>query len=198
MVRDFADRPLDPAVIERMLRNATRAPSAGFSQGWSFLVLQTPDDVARWWRTTAGAATEAPDRWLTGMMRAPLLIVPCAEPDQYLQRYAAADKAGSTRPDPPARASREGWPVPYWLTDTGMATLLILQTAVDEDLGACFFGIPAASLPAIREEFGIPGSVEPIGVIAVGHRAATTGPAGSPARRPRRPIEELVHRGNWA
>ena len=30
--------------------NATRAPNAGFSQGWAFLVLDTPEDVRRFWR----------------------------------------------------------------------------------------------------------------------------------------------------
>ena len=46
MVRDYADRPVDPAVVDRALENATHAPSAGFSQGWAFLVLDQPEDVA--------------------------------------------------------------------------------------------------------------------------------------------------------
>ena len=37
-----------------------------------------------------------------------------------------------------------------------MASLLILQTAVDEGLGACFFGIPPDRLAAVQQEFGIP------------------------------------------
>ena len=53
MVRNYADEPVDPAVVDRALRNATRAPSAGFSQGWAFLVLDTPDDVRRFWAATA-------------------------------------------------------------------------------------------------------------------------------------------------
>ena len=47
MIRTYADRPVDRAVVDRMLSNAVRAPSAGFSQGWAFLVLDTPDDLAR-------------------------------------------------------------------------------------------------------------------------------------------------------
>ena len=53
MVRNYSDDPVDPAVVDRALANATRAPNAGFSQGWAFLVLDTPEDVRRWWRTTA-------------------------------------------------------------------------------------------------------------------------------------------------
>ena len=53
MVRKYADRPVDPAIVDRMLEHATRAPSAGFSQGWAFLRLDTPDDVDRFWRATS-------------------------------------------------------------------------------------------------------------------------------------------------
>ena len=43
MVRDYApDRPVPAEVRERLLEHAIRAPSAGFSQGWAFLVLESP------------------------------------------------------------------------------------------------------------------------------------------------------------
>jgi nitroreductase len=87
--------------------------------------------------------------------------------------------------------------VPYWHIDTGMAALLILQTAVDEGLGACFFGIPGSRTAAFRAEFGVPEAYQPIGAVTVGHPAADPGPVGSPARRARRPLEDVVHRGRW-
>jgi nitroreductase len=40
-------RRVPPEVIERIVRNGPRASSAGFSQGWGFLVLDSPGDVAR-------------------------------------------------------------------------------------------------------------------------------------------------------
>ena len=79
--------------------------------------------------------------------------------------------------------------------DTGMASLLVLQTAVDEGLGACFFGIPAERTEAFREAFGVPDDHEPIGAITVGHRIEDAGPRGSAARRERR--RDVVHRGRW-
>ena len=54
MVRNYSPEPVDPAVLDRILENALRAPSAGFSQGWAFLVLDTPGDVARFWRSHRG------------------------------------------------------------------------------------------------------------------------------------------------
>lgn len=192
MVRNYAEKPVDPAVVDRALANATRAPSAGFSQGWAFLVLDTPDDVRRFWAATTDPETLGdPDRWLSGMMRAPVVVVPCSSKATYLRRYAEADK------DHAGRRDESGWPVPFWHLDAAMASLLILQTVVDEGLGACFFGVPPAREPALRAEFAIPHDVDPIGVITIGHRAEEEGSAGSPVRRRRKPLADVVHRGSW-
>ena len=187
MIRSYADTPVDPAVVDRALDHATRAPNAGFSQGWAFLVLDTPEDVRRWWRTTSDDV-EHPDRWLAGMMRAPVVIVPCSSKAAYVERYAEPDKGWTDRDE--AR-----WPVPYWDVDTGMASLLILLTAVDEGLAACFFGVPPERVPGFREAFGVPAGYTPIGCVSVGYRAPDR---RSPSlRRGHRPIEEVVHRGSW-
>ena len=88
------------------------------------------------------------------------------------------------------------WPVPYWDVDTGMASLLMLLTAVDEGLGACFFGIPPERLPAFRAAFGVPDGFRPVGCVSVGYPG--DGDRRSPSlRRGRRPVEEVVHRGHW-
>lgn len=188
MVRNYSDQPVDPAVVERALHNATRAPSAGFSQGWGFLVLDQPSDVRRFWAATADDVG-SPDRWLAGMMRAPVIIVPCSSKVAYLARYAEDDKGWTDQDE--AR-----WPVPFWHMDTAMAGLLILQSAVDEGLGACFFGIPPDRVPAVRREFGIADAFDPIGAITLGHPAAG-GAAGSPTRRTRKALDDVVHRGEW-
>ena len=191
MVRNYADRPVDPDIVERALRNATHAPSAGFSQGWAFLLLDTADDVRRWWQVTTDPEDLAhPDDWLAGMMRAPVLIVPCSSKAAYLRRYAESDK-GWTDLD------ERHWPMPFWHMDAAMASLLILQTAVDAGLGGCFFGIPVERDAAVREEFGIDPGFDPVGVITLGHRTGDTGNRGSPARRQRKPLADVVHRGGW-
>lgn len=191
MIRNYADTPVDPALVERALRNATHAPSAGFSQGWGFLMLDTPETVRQWWEATVDpAALAAPDDWLTGMMRAPVVIVPCSSKAAYLERYAQSDKGWADQDE-----SR--WPVPYWHVDAGMASLLILQTAVDAGLGACFFGIPVDKLTSVRTAFGIDPAFDPIGVITLGHRVPDTGNAGSPTRRKRKDHADVVHRGRW-
>ena len=191
MIRNYADRPVDPGAVERALRNATRAPSAGFSQGWAFVLLDEPADVRRFWEaTTDPEQLAAPDAWLTGMMRAPVVVLPCSSKDAYLDRYAEPDKGVTTRD--------EGrWRVPYWHMDTAMAALLILQTVVDEGLGALFFGIPNERIDAVRRSFAIPATHDPIGAITIGHLTDDAGLRGSPAHRRRVPLDELVHRGRW-
>jgi len=191
MIRNYADRPVDPAIVRRALANATRAPSAGFTQGWGFLVLDEPGDVARWWSAGTGSgALAAPGPWLTGMMRAPVVVLPCSSKSAYLARYAEPDKGWTDRAE--AR-----WSVPYWHLDTAMATLLILQTVADEGLGACFFGIQPEYVGSVRDAFEIPDTFDPIGAITIGHRVEDAGAAGSPARRRRRDPDEVVHRGRW-
>ena len=189
MVRRYSPEPVDRAVVDRLLRNAVRAPSAGFSQGWAFLVLDEPADVARFWQVTAGERLSSPDAWLRGMVTAPVVVVPLSSKQAYLERYAEADKGWTDRD--------EGrWPVPYWHLDTAMASLLVLLTAVDEGLGACFFGVEPERVDPLREAFGVPPAYTPVGAITVGRRTADPGVTGS-ARRGRRPLEEVVHRGRW-
>ncbi len=187
MVRRYTDEPVEPAVVERILRNALHAPSAGFSQGWAFLLLDTPADIERFW--AAATPDEAGlDSWLAGMRTAPVIIVPLSCKRVYLERYAEADK-GWTDLD------ESHWPVPYWDIDTGMAALIMLQTVVDAGLGALFFGVTPEQMPGFRAAFDVPDDYLPIGAVSVGHRAPDR---RSPSlARGRRPVTEVVHRARW-
>src|SRR5437667_91194 len=73
---------------------------------------------------------------------------------------------------------------------------LILLAVVDEGLGAVFFGMSPKNVPRVRDAFGIPDDWEPIGAIAIGQRDEDP-IVGSAATRPRRPLDEVVHRGRW-
>ncbi len=178
MVRRFTDKPVPRQSVERILGNAVRGPSAGFSQGQAFLVL-AGDDLARFW-AVAGQAV-SPDA-----QSAPLVIVPLSSKRIYLDRYAQPDKGWTDRDE-----SR--WPVPFWHIDTGMAALLILLTVVDEGLGAVYFGIVPEQVGPLRAAFGIPPDHEPIGAIAVGYDADP----GRDLSARRRPLEQMVHYGHW-
>ena len=63
MVRTYdPGRPVPPDVLLRALHTALRAPSAGFTQGWDFLVLVEPADRELFWRLSTDPAAPA-DRW---------------------------------------------------------------------------------------------------------------------------------------
>src|SRR5690349_13512756 len=150
MVRSFHDRPLPPGTLERIVELGLHAPSAGFSQGWAFVVLEGRDETGR---------------------------------------YAEPDKASTG-----LGASADEWPVPYWLVDTAMSSMLMLLAAVDAELGALFFGIFDHE-EALMAELGVPEGYQPIGTIALGYPADDR-PSGSTGRG-RRPLDEVVHRGRW-
>jgi nitroreductase len=185
MVRRYdMSRLVPPEVVDQLTANGLRAPSAGFSQGWGFLVLDQPDDVDRF----RDAASPAEDRqeWYAATFQAPLVIVPFANKDAYLDRYAQPDKGHLERSD-------AWWPAPFWDIDTGFAALLIMLTAVDQGLGACFFGIPIERIDAVRDAFGVPEQFRPIGAITVGY------PDQPPTELSdrRRPAAQVIHRRRW-
>jgi nitroreductase len=186
MIRTYHDRPVVPEAVERILLHGQRGPSAGFSQGFEFLVIEGPEATARFWDVVGQGDRDWPGQ---GLRRAPLIIVPFASKKQYLDRYAEDDKGWADRDE--AR-----WSAPYWTVDTAFAAMLMLLTAVDEGLGALFFGLFPPSLPAFRSAYGIPEEFEPIGALAIGHPAAD--PVRSSAHtRPRRDPADVVHRGRW-
>jgi len=185
MVRNYTDDPVDPRAIDRIVAHAAKAPSAGFTQGQSFVVVtdvQTRQAIA----DLAGESryvAKGFDPWIS---RAPVHVVVCVSEDTYHHRYAEPDKVG-----PPGREIE--WPVPYWWVDAGASMMLVLLAAVDEGLAAGFLGVH--SIPGLRDLLGIPESVFPIGVVTIGHPAPDQR-SGS-LQRGRRPMGEVFHRERW-
>ncbi len=192
MVRTYdPHRPVARATLTTLLELATRAPSAGFSQGWDFLVLTRPHDRNRFWTAAQPRhrpVDQPPDAWLTGMRTAPALVLCISDPQRYLERYAEPDKGWTDRD--PAR-----WPVPYWDVDTGMAAMIMLLAAVDQGVAGCFFGVPPTAMAAVSAAFAIPADRRVVGVVSLGYPAPDR---RSPSlRRGRRPIGEVVHDGRF-
>jgi nitroreductase len=189
MVRSFRPEPIPPDALDRVLDAGRRAPSAGNSQGWAFVVLEGPDQTARYWDTTLPPERRVGFAW-PGLLAAPVLVIPCALPEVYVARYGEPDKARTG-----LGAGEDAWPVPYWFVDTGMAAMAMLLAAADEGLGACFFGLFEHEA-AVKAAFGIPEPVRPVGTMALGHAAEGDRP-GRSARRGRRSLDDVVHRGGW-
>jgi nitroreductase len=160
MVRRFTDAPVDDATVNRLLRAAGRAPSAGNTQPWAFVVVR--DEEKR--RALAHAALDQ-----SFVAAAPVAIVAAADARRARERYGA-------------RAER------YALIDTAFASLCLLLAVTEERLGACFVG--AFDDAAVARIVGLPDGVRPLAVIPVGHpaerpRAARLRPAADIVHRER-------------
>ena len=188
MVRAYAPDPLTDAEVDHLVWAARRAPSAGNAQGTELLVLAGPAQTSRYWDATLPAERRATFRW-PDLLIAPLLIIPCARASTYVARYGEDDKAATG-----LGRGEDHWAVPYWHVDAGMAAMAVLLAAQDLGLGALLFGLFDQEA-AVKATFAIPDDVQPVATIAVG-RPRPDDPGRSTAR-PRRPDDEVVHRGGW-
>lgn len=187
MIRSYdPERPVPRETLEMLLNLAIRAPSAGHTQGWRFLVLDDITSRGRFWSATAEDGPA--DIWLRRLQTAPALIVCLSDKEAYLDRYAEPDKGWADKDE--AR-----WPVPYWHIDTGMAAMILLLAATDAGLGACFFGIPPDKWRTFRETFSVPEGLAPVGVVSLGYPAPDR---KSPSlKRGRRNLDDVLVYGSF-
>jgi nitroreductase len=188
MVRAFTRDPVDPATVDGLVDLARRAPSAGHSQGWAFVVLEGAEQTDRYWDATLPVARRSAFRW-PGLVAAPVLIVVLVDPIAWVERYAEPDKAATGLGEGEA-----AWPIPYWWVDGGMAVEHLLLGAVDAGLGACFFGLFDHE-PAVLDALRVPDGWRALGTVAIGHPAVDE--LGRSASRGRRALADVLHRGGW-
>ena len=171
-----------------MLDVARRVPSAGFSQGVDFLVLDEPAALGRFWALVEDPqfpVSRASSRLLRRCSSSAL-----ADPGRYVERYSRPDKIafGLDRAD--------AWPVRFWDTDTAMACMVLLLAAVDAGLGGWFFGIgygETEGAPRVRH----PDDRNIVGVVGLGYAGVDTAPRGSAYSLHRRDFDEQIHRNRW-
>ncbi|MFL6204668.1 MAG: nitroreductase family protein [Acidimicrobiales bacterium] len=188
MVRAFTDAPVEPEVVEGLIDLARRAPSAGNSQGVAWVVLSGPEETARYW-DVALPEGKREGFGFPGLVSAPVLVLALVRAGTWIERYAEPDKAAHG-----LGRDEAAWPVPYWWVDGGMAVEHVLLGAVDVGLGACFFGLFDHE-PAVFAALGVPDGWRALGTIALGHPAPDE--PGLSAKRPRRTVDEVLHRGSW-
>jgi nitroreductase len=190
MTRDFLDDPVPPEVLEELIDLASRAPSAGKTQGWHLVVL-AGEQTARFWDISLPPERRSGFRW-QGLLRAPVIALALCDPNAYVARYAEPDKARSGLGE-----STTAWPTPYWTVDGSMALMTLLLAAEDRGLGALLFGVFHGEAE-LRTALKIPRDLQILGAIALGYPAATgVANPGRSAQRPRRPAAEIIHLGEW-
>ena len=145
-VRQFTDEPVSQEHIETMLKAAMAAPTAVNYQPWRFVVITE--------RARLDAMAEVLP-YAKMLKQAPLAIVVCGETTWF-----------------------EGRENTYWQQDCSAATQNILLAAEALGLGAVWTGVyPNMDLARPLAEFlGLPGTVQPLCCIPIGHHDGTTQP----------------------
>ena len=198
MCRSYRSEAVAPELVDAVLDQARRAPSAGNCQPLRFVVL-TGESLERYWDLTLPTSRRASFPW-PGLLRAPVLALAFVDPDAYASRYSEADKLA--RPTATAEAKRalaggvEGWQVPYWYVDGGMAVMSLLLGCTDVGLGSLFFGVFEHEA-AVRAAFAVPEPLALLGAIALGWPDGADRPALS-SQRPRVALDQVVRYGGWS
>jgi nitroreductase len=188
MTRNFSERSLPDGLVDRLLADALRSPSAGNTQGAEFLVLEGAAETDQYWQATTDEAWRRDSRRYEGLRRAPVVILAYADPDRYVRRYREPDKA---RPDGAAVT----WVVPFWFVDVAFATMTLLLRAAEEQMGAAFLGNFRGE-EQLASVLGVPEKMVWMGAVLLGH-SATPDPPSTSLKRQRRSFEDAVHRGHW-
>jgi len=187
MHRSFLPDPIPDEQIDRIAGVIRRAPSGGFSQGGSIVVVT---DAAR----RAEIAHAFGDEHYSTNGRnfiadAPVHMIISANESLYHARYNEADKLASTG------GVEVTWPVPFWFVDAGALMMLVLMAAIDEGLASAFIGHPDQK-QIFDELLGLPEDVVPIGLAVIG-KPGEAPPTGSRLKSRQRSLDDLVHRQRW-
>lgn len=184
-VRAFSPQPLARAQIEAVLEAARWAPSPHGRQPWRFVVVESPAAKERLaaamgeeWRgqlaldgqdaaTIALRHRKSHER-ITG---APVVIVPCL----YLEDL-------DVYPD----AERQAAETTMAIQSLGCAVQNMLLAAYALGFDGGWMCAPLFCQPTVRAALGLAATLHPHALIPLGY------PARDPARRPRRPLDELV------
>src|SRR5512146_460123 len=91
MTRNFTGEPVAPEIIDRILDLARRGPSAGYTQGQSFIVI-TREDLRHAAAKIAGEEGYVNLGFDPFVSRAPVLVIACTSEAAYHRRYQEPDK----------------------------------------------------------------------------------------------------------
>src|ERR671932_2570228 len=155
---DLNRQQIPDKIVTKLIRNAHKAPSAGHTQVQEFIIVQ--DDSTKKKLRKAAVNQEYVER-------APVLIVVCSNTFRSIGRYGSRGREF------------------YSIIDGAFASMLILLSAVNEGIGACFVG--AFEDTMVSQILELPKDVRPIGIICIGY------PAEKPEKLERINIDTLVH-----
>ena len=141
MIRRYKHaKPIPDSIIDAIIENAHKAPSAGHTQVQEFIIVKNPSTKTKLAQAALGQEQVGD---------ASLLIVVCSNTSRSIGRYGKRGKEF------------------YSVIDGAFAAMLILLTSVNEGIGACFVG--AFEDEKASRILKLPEHVRPIGIITLGY-----------------------------
>jgi coenzyme F420-0:L-glutamate ligase / coenzyme F420-1:gamma-L-glutamate ligase len=176
-VRDFAGTAIARDVLDRAVAAAVTAPAPHHTTPWRFVVVDEArgrllDAMRDAWaddlRGDGFDEQQIARRLRRGdvLRHAPLLVVPCLD-------------TGSGMHDYPDRRRREA-ERDMFVVAAGAAVENFLIALAADGIGSAWVSSTMFCRPLVREVLGLPGSLDPMGAVAVGYPAGPTPPR--PAR----------------
>jgi nitroreductase len=163
MIRQYElHRPIPDYIVSKLIENAHRAPSAGHSQVQEFIIVKDPSIKSKLGEAALGQSQ---------VYDASGLIIICSNTSRSVNRYGKRGKDF------------------YSIIDGAFASMLILLTSVNEEIGACFIG--AFEDDKVSDILELPEYVKPIDIITLGY------PTESPERFERINISKLVYHNRY-
>ena len=133
MVRSFDGTPVPGDLMAAWCELALCAPTAGNSAGVHFVVIEATR-VADYFAVSTDEAWRSSARRAGGLLRAGGVVLAISNPNLYTDRYSEVDKSNS------GLSNTDAWPIPYWHTDSAMATMQLLLAAQDDGWATCLWG----------------------------------------------------------
>lgn len=162
MIRKYLPNMIPDSIINKILKNASKVPSAGHTQVQEFIIVRDPA-IKKKLRQASVNQKYVED--------APVLIVVCSNTSRSVGRYGQRGRDF------------------YSIIDGAFASMIILLSAVNEEISAAFVG--AFEDDKISRILELPEYVKPIGIITLGY------PDESPAKLNRIENEQLLHYDRW-
>ncbi len=173
-VRQFADEPVPPDLIEAAVAEALTAPAPHHTRPVRFVWLQTKatrtrvlDRMKDKWRTDLsgdGRPADSVERRVARgqiLYDAPEVVIPFLVPD------GAHDYPDAARTDAEHT---------MFTVAVGAAVQALLVALAVRGVGSCWIGSTIFAADLVRAELELPTDWEPLGAIAIGYASEDTGP----------------------